>query len=168
MEAATGNEAAARTAAQWLEAFAEGWAAPTDAESFCDHFEPLLSDRIRLVQPQLPTLVGKRAFREGFARPLFELLDGINGTVESWAARDEGAGEVLFAELTIRGRLRGRPVELRTIDRIRIEDGLAIERVASLDPSPLLAAVALTPRAWPSFARIQFARLRGRLTGNGR
>jgi hypothetical protein len=54
-----------------------------------------------------------------------------------------------------------RQVEMRTIDKVAIRDGLAIERVAGLDPSPLLAAVALAPRAWPAFTRAQLERLRG-------
>jgi hypothetical protein len=156
-----------RSGSQWLEAFTAGWAAPTDPDSFCDHFDPLLSDQIRLVQPQLGDLVGKRQFREDFARPLFALLDGITGTVESSALREDAGCELLFAELTIRGRLRGRPIELRTIDRITIRDGLAVERSAVLDPTPLLAALALTPRAWPAFARIQLKRLRRRRDDEG-
>ena len=147
-----------RTAEEWVAGFATGWANPTDADSFCEHFEPLLDDEIRLVQPQLPTVVGKRAFREQFARPLFELLSEVRGTVESSAI----SGAVVFVELTIRGRLASRPVELRTVDRITLRDGLAVERVANFDPLPLLGAVALTPRAWPRFARVQLGRLASR------
>jgi ketosteroid isomerase-like protein len=142
-------------AQEWVAGFAAGWAQPADAESFCDHFDRMLDDDIRLIQPQLPTTVGKRAFRERFARPLFELLDELRGTVENWAA----SADVVFIELTIRGRLGSRPVELRTIDKITLRDGVAVERVASFDPLPLLGAVALTPRAWPRFARVQLGRL---------
>jgi ketosteroid isomerase-like protein len=149
------TETAVRTTEEWLAEFAAGWAEPTDADSFSDHFTPLISDEMRLVQPQLPTMVGKRAFREHFARPLFELLSDVHGTVESWAV----AGDLLFVELTIRGRLASRPVELRTVDKITVRDGIAVERVASFDPLPLLGAVAITPRAWPRFARIQLGRM---------
>ena len=151
----TATETRARTAEEWVAGFAAGWAEPTDADSFADHFEPMMAEDIRLIQPQLPTTVGKRAFREQFARPLFELLSDVRGTVESWAT----SGDVIFVELTIRGRLANRPVELRTVDRITLRDGLAVERRATLDPLPMLQAVALTPRAWPRFARIQLARL---------
>jgi ketosteroid isomerase-like protein len=144
-----------RTAEDWVAGFAAGWAEPTDADSFADHFEPMLAEDIRLTQPQLPTTIGRRAFREQFARPLFELLDDVRGTVESWAT----SGDVIFVELTIRGRLATRSVELPTVDRITLRDGLAVERVANFDPLPLLGAVALTPRAWPRFARIQLGRL---------
>jgi ketosteroid isomerase-like protein len=144
-----------RTVEDWVAGFAAGWAEPTDADSFADHFEPMMAEDIRLIQPQLPVTVGKRAFRECFARPLFELLSEVRGTVESWAV----SGDVAFIELTIRGRLANRPVELRTVDRITLRDGLAVERVANFDPLPLLRAVALTPRAWPRFARVQIGNL---------
>ena len=80
------DAATTRTAADWVAAFADGWRAPTDADSFCDHFDPYLADDIRLVQPQLPELVGRTAFREEFARPLFDLLSDVRGTVGAWAA----------------------------------------------------------------------------------
>jgi ketosteroid isomerase-like protein len=161
---ATENGSATRTAAEWVEGFAEGWRAPTDADSFCDHFDRYLADEIRLVQPQLPVTVGKRAFREEFVRPLFELLSEIRGTVESWAAREDGEGELLFVELTIRATLPGgRPVTLHTIDKVTLRNGLAVERVANLDPLELLGGVVRSPRAWPRFARIQAAGLRERI-----
>lgn len=158
------QEQGARSVADWVEAFADGWRAPTDAESFCDHFDPYLADAIRLVQPQLPEAVGRRAFREDFARPLFSLLSEVRGTVGTWASATQPNGdEVLFIELTIRARLAGRPVTLETVDRITLRDGLAVERVATLDPLELLGAVVRSPRAWPRFARIQLGAMRRRL-----
>jgi ketosteroid isomerase-like protein len=161
----TGTATATRTAAEWVRGFADGWRAPADADSFSDHFEPLLADEMRLVQPQLPEIVGKRAFREDFARPLFSLLSEVRGTVGSWAAREDGVGgEVVFVELTITAKLAGgRPVTLQTIDKVTLRDGVAVERVASLDPLDLLRAIALSPRAWPRFASIQLGHLRERL-----
>ncbi len=152
LRAAAGEHTAAPLdGAEWLSGFAEGWRAPRDADSFSDHFEPLLSDRIRLIQPQLPEIVGKLAFRERFARPLFELLSEIEGTLGSSAISEQGDGSaVLFAELTIRGRLPGgRRATIQTIDRITLRDGVAVERVAHFDPLPLLRALALSPAAWP-------------------
>jgi hypothetical protein len=156
---ATTDGTATRTAAEWVEAFGEGWRAPTDADRFCDHFDRILDDEIRLLQPQLPETVGKRAFREEFARPLFGLLSDIRGTVESWASRAEGDREVVFIQLTIRAKLAGgRPVALHTIDKITLRGGVAIERVASLDPLELLGGVALSPRSWPTFLRARLGR----------
>ena len=148
-----------RTAAEWVEGFADGWRAPADADSFSDHFAPLLDDEIRLVQPQLPTVIGKQAFREEFARPLFNMLSDIRGEVGTWAATEDGELEIVFIELAIRARLAGgRQVTLHTTDRITLRDGVAIERIANLDPLELLVPVALSPRAWPAFIRARFGR----------
>ncbi len=49
---------------------------------------------------------------------------------------------------------------MRTCDRIRLRDGKAIERVAYLDATPLIKAVALSPRAWPKFLKTQLRNLR--------
>jgi hypothetical protein len=68
--AAPGTE----SARAWVLAFAEGWLAPASADAFADHFQPWFDPHIRLIQPQLPTLVGHQAFRERFARPLFALI----------------------------------------------------------------------------------------------
>jgi hypothetical protein len=159
LSTATQNGTETRTAAEWVEGFAEGWRAPTDAESFCDHFDRLLSDEMRLIQPQLPETVGRRAFREDFARPLFSLLSEIRGTVESWATRAEGKDEVVFIQLTIRAKLAGgRAVALHTVDKITLRDGVAIERIANLDPLELLGPIALSPRAWAAFVRARLGR----------
>jgi ketosteroid isomerase-like protein len=155
----TAQATAARTAAEWVEGFADGWRAPTDAESFCDHFDSLIADDIRLVQPQLPEISGKRAFREEFARPLFDLLHEVRGIVGSWASRAEGDAEIVFIELTIRARLAGgRRVALRTTDKITLRNGVAVERIASVDPLDLLGGVLLSPRSWPAFVRARLGR----------
>ena len=151
------RKAGGHTAEEWVAGFTEGWRAPTDADSFCDHFENYLSTEMRLIQPQIPEIVGLEAFREEFARPLFELLHDIRGTVNGWAARDD----LVFVDLTIRGKLAGgREVELHTIDKITLRDGMAVERFASADPVPLLLGVAITPRSWPAFLKARISALR--------
>ena len=142
------------TAAEaWVNAFADGWAGPVDADHFADHFERWLHPDIRLVQPQVPTTIGHRAFRERFARPLFELVPDLHGTVEGWAA----SGDTVYIELRLEGTVGGRPLTMRTCDRITLRDGKAIERLAYLDPTPMLAAIALSPRSWPQAIRQQIA-----------
>lgn len=138
-------------AAAWVEMFTEGWRHPTDADSFCDHFEPWMDPEVRLIQPQLPPVVGHRAFREQFARPLFDLVPDLRGTVEGWSAR----GGTIYIELRLEGTVGRRRFEMRTCDRITLRDGKAVERVAYLDATPLLTAVLLSPSAWPRFARMQ-------------
>ncbi len=135
---------------EWVEAFARAWQAPIDADRFADAFLPWVHEDVRLVQPQVPTTVGHRAFREHFARPLFALVPDLRGTVEGWATR----GNRLYIELSLQGTVGRRRVSMRTCDRITLgEDGRATERLAHVDPTPLLWAVARTPRLWPTAIR---------------
>jgi ketosteroid isomerase-like protein len=154
--AATGTETERDAAAVWVAMFAEGWAKPVDTDSFCDHFEPWLHDDVRMIQPSVRPTFGKRAFREQFARPLFELVPDLHGTVESWASE----GDTIYVELRLEGSIGGRPLVMHTCDRIKLRKGKAIERFAYLDPAPLLKAVVLSPRAWPGFIRTQIRNLR--------
>jgi ketosteroid isomerase-like protein len=152
-----------RAAAEaWVEAFIEGWRSPRSADAFADYFDAVIDREIRLIQPLIPTLVGRQAFRERFARLLFELIPDLTGEVERWATGEDTA----YVELTLRGTLGGRPVSWRTCDRISLRDGVAVEREAYMDPLPLPRAAAARPRAWPGFARMQarelFHRLRRR------
>jgi hypothetical protein len=95
--------------------------------------------------------VGRGGFRERFARPLFELIPDLHGTVEGWAVR----GDTVYIELRLQGTVGRRAVILRSCDRVTLRHGRAVERVAYLDPGPLLTAVAMSPRAWPRVLRQQ-------------
>jgi ketosteroid isomerase-like protein len=157
-ETRTTNGTAANAAAEaWVQEFIEGWRAPSDPESFADHFERVCTDDVRMIQPQLPTLVGKKAFREGFVRPTFALIGDLHANVHDWAAD----GDVIYINFTLSGTLGGKPISWPCIDRVVLRDGLACERRAHFDPMPLLGAVATRPRAWPAFVRVQMRRLRG-------
>lgn len=146
-------------AERWLAAFIEGWRAPEGPERFAAHFRPWLAPDVRLVQPQLPDATGWRAFEEQFVRPLFALMPDVRGEVERWAAR----GDRLYIELTLNATLGGRPLSWRVCDRVTLCDGVATERESYFDPTPVLAALARTPRAWPRFLGIQVRRLANHL-----
>jgi ketosteroid isomerase-like protein len=150
---ASGSEAEA-----FVRAFESGWNRPGSAEEAAARFEPWLDPGTRLIQPQMPDLVGHAEVRSGFFRPLFALLPDAHASVERWAAR----GDTVYIELTMGGTLGGRPVNFRACDRVRLRDGVAIEREAYTDPIPLLATIARRPRAWPAFARYQLALMRHR------
>src|SRR6266576_2232969 len=157
MATATENGTATSSAAQaWVEMFAEGWANPVDADTFCDHFDPWFHDEIRMIQPSVRPIVGKRAFREEFARPLFDLVPDLHGTVEGFSAD----GDVAYIELRLEGTIGGRPFTMHTCDRIKLRDGKAVERVAYLDSTPLVKAMARSPRSWPKFLKTQIRNLR--------
>jgi ketosteroid isomerase-like protein len=133
----------------WVAAFAAGWRTPADADAFADHFRPWFDQRVRFIQPGLPTLVGERAFREGFARPLFRLIPDLHGQVERTAVGVDCA----YIELTLRGTLGGRPVAWRVCDRTSLRNGLVVERESYFNPLPLLRAILTRPRVWPRLVR---------------
>lgn len=141
-------------AREWLERFADGWRAPAGAREFIEHFRPMLAEDVVMVQPQLPTIRGMDAFATEFVEPLFALMGDVHGEVEHWAAREDN----LYVELSMRATLGGRSVQWRVCDRITLRDGLAIERESYFDPTPLLRAIARSPRVWPRFLSL---RLRG-------
>jgi ketosteroid isomerase-like protein len=146
-----------REAAQaWVEMFTEGWANPVDADTFSDHFEPWFQDDVRMIQPSVRPVVGKKAFREEFARPLFELVPDLRGTVENWAS----SGDTVYIELRLEGTIGKRRFTMHTCDRIKLRDGKATERVAYLDATPMVKAVLRSPRSWPTFIRSQLRSLR--------
>ena len=153
--AATTSPPAQSAADAWVAGFIEGWRAPAGPEAFAAHFREMLAPDVRLIQPQLPTVTGRRGFEEQFVRPLFALIPDVRGEVERWAAR----GETLYIELTLSGTLGGRPVSWRVCDRVTLRDGLAIERESYFDPGPLIAAVIRTPRAWAPFLRLRMSGL---------
>jgi ketosteroid isomerase-like protein len=108
-------------------------------------------------------------FTEGWANPVDadtfsghfdpwfeEDVRNLHGTVENWAA----AGDVVYIELRLEGTIGGRRFTMHTCDRIRLRDGKAAERVAYLDATPLIKAVARSPRSWPKFLKTQLRNLR--------
>jgi ketosteroid isomerase-like protein len=148
-------KAHARSAEEWVEGFARGWRAPGGREAFASHFREMLAEDVRLIQPQLPAIVGRRAFEEEFVRPLFALMPDVCGEVERWAAR----GDELFIEMTLHGTLGGRRLSWRVCDRVTLRDGVAVERESYFDSLPLLVAVVRTPRSWPRYLRVQARRV---------
>ena len=146
-------------AAAWVAGFAEGWRAPSGPDAFTRHFRELLAADVRLIQPQLPTLVGHHAFEQQFVRPLFALMPDLRCEVEHWAA----SGNTLYIEVTLNGTLGRRDLSWRACDRVTLRDGVAIERQSYFDPAPLMRAVITTPRAWPAFLRLQTGQIVSRL-----
>jgi len=160
MSSITPAEPSSEAAQAWVLAFAEGWLAPASADAFADHFQPWFDPHVRLIQPLLPALVGQRAFRERFARPLFALIPDLHGQVERTATRADCA----YVELTLRGILGGSPVAWRVCDRTTLRDGLVVERESYFDPLPLLRAILTRPRAWAALARAPMGQRRHHAT----
>ena len=140
----------------WVDTFAQGWRAPSDPESFAEHFIPWFDPDVRLVAPLMPTTVGIQAFRDRFVRPTFIQFPDLRGTVLGWAAN----GEVVYIELLLEATIGRRRLEWVSVDRITLREGKVVERVAHFDPTPIAAAVARTPSVWPRF-------IRARITAGG-
>ena len=121
--------------------FAAGWAVGGPAERFVEHFAPLCTADLVLLQPLSPPLHGVKGLRR-MARTLFDAMPDLRGELRRWGPTDDG----LIIELTLRGTLGGRPVEWTTADRIILRDGLMAERRAYFDPTPLLPAMLTRPR----------------------
>jgi hypothetical protein len=65
----------------------------------------------------------------------------------------------VLIEFTLTGTAGGASLSWHAVDRIVLrEDGLASARISYFDTAPLIRAVALRPRAWPSFARSRLRR----------
>lgn len=132
-------------ARQFVEHFAAGWRAPSDPDILADHFEPWLDPTYTISQPLWQvSATGPDAFREGFARPIFAVFSDIRGTVESWSTE----GDQIFIEVRLDATVGRRRVTLRVVDRVRLLDGRAVERVTYADVLPIVGAVLRSPSVW--------------------
>jgi hypothetical protein len=129
-------------AAVFAERFGAGWAGGGPAERFVDHFAPLCTPQVLMIQPLSRPLRGVEGLRR-MADALFEAMPDLRGEVLRWGETDDG----VMIELRLRGTLDGRPLEWITLDRIILRGGLMVERRAYFDPTPLLPAMLSRPRA---------------------
>jgi hypothetical protein len=135
-------------AADFAQRFAEYCAAPTP-----QRLETILAERVRLVAPLTPTTETLEEAKRVFARLLASIPD-LRGEVHRWGTTVDG----VLIEFTLRGSAGGAPIGWQAVDRFVLgEDGMATERISYVDPTPLLRAVALRPRAWPGFLRSRFS-----------
>lgn len=118
--------------AEWVAAFEERW---SDARANLDRFMDILGPDIVLSAPGLKTTRGRAAGREAFAKT-FAALPDITGKVNRWSA----SGDVLFIEMTFSATIGKGRVDWHDVDRFVFRDGVAVERVAYFDPSPIRRA----------------------------
>lgn len=128
--------------AAFAEQFAGGWAAGGPAERFVDHFAPLCTPDVVLIQPLSRPLRGVEGLRR-MAEPLFDAMPDLRGETLRWGTTADG----VIVELRLSGTLAGRRLDWITMDRILLRDGLMAERRAYFDPTPLLPAMLSRPRA---------------------
>jgi hypothetical protein len=108
---------------------------------------------------QLPAVATARDPRHGVPRSGRPCRPGCSSAHRRGRGRGErgrrGHDDPRDIELRLQGTLGRRRVVLHSCDRITLRDGKVIERVAHLDPAPLMAAVKRTPRIWPQVVRAQ-------------
>lgn len=120
------------SAEQWVAAFQERWA---NAKNNLDRFMDILGPDIKLVAPGLRPTQGREQIYRAFERT-FAALPDIKGQVHRWSASED----VLFIEMTFSATIGNRHVQWTDVDRFRFRNGIAIERVAYFDPSPIRRA----------------------------
>jgi ketosteroid isomerase-like protein len=134
-------------ALRWVQRFTENWANP-QPDRWLEQYRDLLDPEVRLIQPLTPPTQGLGQFKALFDG-IFALIPDLRGRVERWSA----TGDEVYIELTLYGTLGGRPIAWRACDRCSLRDGLVVERESYWDPTPVLTAAALRPKAWPSLVR---------------
>jgi ketosteroid isomerase-like protein len=133
-------------ASDFVDRFASAW-----GRSDLEGLMALLADDVVLIQPMMQTVTGKAACREEFSR-LFGFIPDLRARVHRWAARDD----VVFIEFTLEGTVGGRAVSWPAVDRFRLRDGLAVERVSYFDPLPIGLELLKRPRAWRRMLKSRF------------
>jgi ketosteroid isomerase-like protein len=141
---ASADVASRSGASEFVEGFADAWGA-SDVECLL----ALLADDIVLKQPMLPTTVGKAAARDAFTR-LFVAFPNLTADVHRWAAE---ASDLVFIEFTLSCDFGGRELSWPAVDRFRLRDGLALERVSYFDALPLFLKIFGRPQGWRGLVR---------------
>lgn len=118
-----------------------------------ERLNALLHEDVELIQPLQPTVRGIPAVTRTWER-VFGLMPDLRGDVLSSATE----GDDVFIELKLGGTVAGTRIEWVTLDRIKLRDGLVLQRIAYFDSGVLMRQLALHPRAMAAFARAQLSR----------
>lgn len=137
-----------RTAAQFVDSFADFWSAPS-----VDELGGLLAADVVLRQPLGPTTRGLQAGQRAFAK-IFAAIPDLHAEVDRWGVTRDG----VLIEFRLIGMVGGRSVEWPVVDRFVLDEGFAKERVSYFDPATLLRAVATRPSSWGRFLRSRLSR----------
>lgn len=124
----------------WVDTFTQLW---REGRSRLPDFMSLLSPEIKLVAPGLRSTRGWVEGELAFKRT-FDVLPDLTAQVDRWSA----TGDVLFIEMTFSATIGGNKVTWRNVDRFVFRDGIAVERVAFFNPSPVRAAFLRSPAGW--------------------
>jgi hypothetical protein len=138
------------SASDFVANFERLWAHPTrHLESFLDSLSP----NVRLIAPLGVVTVGREAGLQSLRRT-FAALPDMRGEVDRWAETNDA----ILIEMRFIATIGRHRVEWPNVDRFRFENGVAIERVAYFDPTPLKKAFTRNLEALLQLYRL---RLRG-------
>lgn len=127
---------------QFVERFAAGWRSPHPHA-----WDDLLAPDVELRQPLLPSGRGKEWVAQEYGR-LLALLPDLRGEVTAWSARESDDGTTIHISLELSATAGRRRLTLPLTDVCRVRDGLLVERVTHLDPTPAVLALIRTPSLW--------------------
>jgi SnoaL-like protein len=130
----------------FVETFEDVWSEPTP-----EALVELLHPDVVLRPPHRRPIRGKTNALKEFRR-LLDWLPGLHGAVERSSVTDD----VVFIEWQMQLPVGNRPVSIRAVDRFRLENGLAIERVVYFDQLQLIGALLTHPRLWPGWITYRF------------
>lgn len=136
------------TNSDFVDGFARFWKDPSP-ERLGDYLHP----DAHLIQPLAPPMHGLVAAQQEFAR-IFSWLPDLHGIVDRWSRVDD----VVFIEFRMNARMGHELVEWPAIDRFRLRDGKAVERVSYFDSFPLVIKVLRHPSTWVGWLRSGTAR----------
>lgn len=138
------------TAPDFVANFVRLWAHPTrHLEGFLDSLSP----DVRLIAPLGVVTVGREAGLQSLRRT-FAALPDMREEVDRWAETNDA----ILIEMRFIATIGGHRVEWPNVDRFRFENGVAIERVAYCDPTPLKRAFTRNLKSLLQLCRL---RLRG-------
>lgn len=128
--------------------FAEFWSRPSP-----EGLPGLLHPDVVLVQPLVAPMIGIAAAQEDFRR-IWTCLPDLRGHVDRW----RGDSAALFIEFRLHARVGADAIEWPVVNRIVLDDGLAIERVTYFDPLVVLPGLLRHPSVWWRWLRSQTIR----------
>jgi hypothetical protein len=135
---------AGRPEERYVAAWKQGWSHGAGETCLNEHAATILDEHTTYIQPLFDAVAGEEGMRRLFGR-IFALIHDMRVELDHWAV-DDG---VAFIEFTLSGTVGGRPVQVRGVDRMRLDGDKLALRESYFDPLPLLIALLTRPRAWP-------------------
>jgi len=143
------------TASDFVANFERLWAQPAP---HVDEFLDSLSPDVRLVAPLGVVTVGREAGLRSLRRT-FAALPDMRGEVDRWAETNDA----ILIEMRFIATIGGHRVEWPNVDSFRFENGVAVERIAYFDPTPVKKAFTRNLRALLQLHRLRRQRQRKRV-----